>query len=104
MGDDSAYDVLIVSDLHMSSGYHRLTQTYNRLEDFFYDDEFGRFLDHFGRCKDRRWRLLILGDLIDFMQVPIRLDNGESAFWATDERSAVEKLVLVKKGHPGMFE
>lgn len=67
-------DVVIVSDLHLSAGYDPLTGRYDRTEDFFYDAAFARFLDNLllrAEVEHRKWRLVILGDMLDFLQVEV---------------------------------
>ena len=96
-------DVVIVSDLHLSAGYDPRTGTFDRNEDFFYDGAFARFLTHLrerAEREHRHWRLVILGDLFDFLQVELpgqrdALDSGESITLA--------KLRRVARGHPRFF-
>lgn len=71
---DEAYDLLVVSDLHLSEGRSSLTKKFSPNEDFFFDEEFGRFLHYYmdrmpERGAGRRWHLVINGDFLDFLQV-----------------------------------
>lgn len=66
------YDVLIVSDLHLSEGRNPATKKFSTNEDFFFDEEFARFLNyHQGQQRQggRKWHLIINGDFLDFLQV-----------------------------------
>jgi UDP-2,3-diacylglucosamine pyrophosphatase LpxH len=69
---DRDYNLLIVSDLHLSEGRHPQTKKFSRNEDFFFDEEFSRFLDyHQQHPQDngKPWHLIINGDFLDFLQV-----------------------------------
>lgn len=64
------YHLLIVSDLHLSEGRDENTHRISRNEDFFFDEEFTRFLDyHVKLDPNRKWHLIINGDFCDFLQV-----------------------------------
>ena len=39
-------ELIVVSDLHLSAGYNEETGRYSRNEDFFFDEEFKRFLEY----------------------------------------------------------
>jgi UDP-2,3-diacylglucosamine pyrophosphatase LpxH len=72
MAEAHQYDLLIVSDLHLSEGRNPQTGAISPLEDFLFDEEFARFLRYqikAGRNAGRRWHLIINGDFIDFLQV-----------------------------------
>lgn len=71
MTDEPRY-LLIVSDLHLSEGWDEDTKCLSRNEDFFFDTSFARFLAK--QADDAahggyRLRLIIPGDLVDFLQV-----------------------------------
>ena len=64
------YHLLIVSDLHLSEGRDERTHRLSRNEDFFFDEEFARFLNfHVHLDASRKWHLIINGDFLDFLQV-----------------------------------
>ena len=69
------HNILVVSDLHLSEGLDPKTGKTSRLEDFFRDDAFARFLRHHEEVKhqprfgDRPWLLILNGDVFDFLQV-----------------------------------
>jgi hypothetical protein len=44
MNPESQYDLLIVSDLHLSEGRLAETRRFSPREDFFFDEEFTRLL------------------------------------------------------------
>ena len=101
--NQNEYDVVVVSDLHMSTGYNARTGTFHRNEDFFYDGAFARFIDHLidrAATERRRWRMVIMGDFVDFLQV----DAPESSEAITSSATTVAKLDIVARGHPGVFE
>jgi len=112
------YDLLIVSDLHLSEGRHPATKKLSLNEDFFFDEEFARFLDfHVHRVPERppgkKWHLIINGDFLDFLQVtsiegappelsrdPDRPDYGLGCGAA----ETVFKLKIILDGHWLFFE
>ena len=64
--------LLIVSDLHLSEGEDPKTGCLSPLEDFLFDTAFRRFLStHAKSAADEgyRLRLIIAGDMVDFLQV-----------------------------------
>jgi len=65
------HNLLIVSDLHISEGFRPSSGKWSRNEDFLSDDSFAAFLQyHEGRRGDGLpWRLIIAGDVFDFLQV-----------------------------------
>lgn len=68
---DATHNLLIVSDLHLSEGFSIHNGKFSRLEDFFSDQPFADFLQHHldNPEEGRPWRLIIAGDLFDFLQV-----------------------------------
>ncbi len=101
---DDGRDIVILSDLHMAAGYDPDTGTFDRNEDFFYDAAFGRFLDHLTQrasSEGRSWRLVILGDVVDFLQV--EYDSSAEPELSAPE-VACRKLDVIARGHQGFFE
>lgn len=99
----SEFDVVVVSDLHLSAGYDARTGAFDRNEDFFYDGAFARFLASLrerAQREDRRWRLLILGDLFDFLQVDL---PGQADPLDTGDSITLAKLRAIARGHPRFF-
>jgi len=76
------YNLLVVSDLHLSEGLDPESGKFSRLEDFLFDDAFVRFLRYHEKVKaqprfgGRPWRLVINGDLFDFLQVVSLPEEG----------------------------
>ncbi|TET54063.1 MAG: hypothetical protein E3J64_02540 [Anaerolineales bacterium] len=76
------HNLLIVSDTHLSEGLDAKTAKFSRLEDFFYDDAFARFLKYHEEVRrqprfgGRPWLLVIAGDMFDFLQVVSLPEDG----------------------------
>lgn len=125
----SDYNFLFLSDLHLSEGFYPTTNKLSRNEDFFHDEAFARFLvyhidqsrtnathEHFRRP----WKVIINGDIFDFLQVTSKPLSREAYLQAvgerpltdsereyglgTSSRATVWKLGQIKKGHPLFFE
>jgi UDP-2,3-diacylglucosamine pyrophosphatase LpxH len=65
------YQIIVVSDLHLSDGWDPETKKLSRNEDFFFDLNFQRFLQHLAeQAKEGgfHYRLVINGDFADFLQ------------------------------------
>ncbi|MFH1648464.1 MAG: metallophosphoesterase [Patescibacteria group bacterium] len=65
------YQLIIISDLHLSEGWNPITKRLSRNEDFFFDLNFQRFLQHLAGKAERGgffYRLIINGDFVDFLQ------------------------------------
>src|SRR5438067_2384657 len=71
---DAAYDVLIVSDLHLRGGYNNPTAGL-----YHFDEEFADFLRFYRlhRASSRPWQLIIGGDFIEFCYVTDLPDPNE---------------------------
>jgi len=113
--------IVVVSDLHLSEGRHPDTRKLAPTEDFFFDEEFSRFLEGFYSGALEPIHLIINGDLFDFLQVPITreeidrsdhlkgLSEKEKAYICkygakTDEASTILKLEKIARGHPVFFD
>ncbi len=107
----------IVSDLHLAEGLDPRTLRYGRLEGFFYDEEFGSFLD---ACLDETGAepavLILNGDVFDFLsctRIPSPPERRDLGFEITSferkyglsstEQKAVWKLEQMMHGHRGFF-
>jgi UDP-2,3-diacylglucosamine pyrophosphatase LpxH len=128
-----SHNYLFISDLHLSEGILPETNKLSRNEDFFYDDAFARFLAyHVALSKDERapvhyhrkpWRLIINGDIFDFLQVtslPAEGDELERVMGerlhkdlssndrdyglGTSEAEIVWKVERIAAGHPLFFQ
>ena len=122
------HNLLIVSDLHLNEGFDPETGRTSRLEDFFRDDAFARFLRYHDTIKGqprfggRPWLLILNGDIFDFLQVvslpqeglPLRTVKGidqwseltanerEYGLGTTAGESAW-KLEQIARGHQDFF-
>ena len=63
-------DLIVISDLHLSEGHRKESEKYSPHEDFFFDEEFSRFLLYLEDHR-KRWKkhLVIAGDMFDFLQL-----------------------------------
>ncbi len=64
------YKIVIVSDLHLSEGWDE-NGYLQRNEDFFFDQNFKRFLEYLSEKGEEgkfSYRLVINGDFVDFLQ------------------------------------
>jgi UDP-2,3-diacylglucosamine pyrophosphatase LpxH len=69
--DNKQYQLIIVSDLHLSEGWDSVTRRLSRNEDFFFDSNFQRFLQcltHKAEKNGIYYKLIINGDFVDFLQ------------------------------------
>jgi len=106
MPPDEGHDFIIVSDLHMSSGYDPRVGAFHLQEDFFNDAAFARFLDNLcerAGKERRKWRLLILGDLFDFARVELSSLRTQDHH-DTSEKITLAKLNRIAAGHSEFFE
>ncbi|RPI65158.1 MAG: hypothetical protein EHM47_19030 [Ignavibacteriales bacterium] len=107
--------ILVISDLHMTSGKDPYTGVWSATEDFFWDNDFSRFLQFYGN--DSPSLLIINGDLFDFLQVLIFPDDDEKKQYnidaseinlkyglRTSESASVFQVDKIFKGHPVFFE
>ena len=112
-------ELIVISDLHLSVGYNDQTGRYSRNEDFFFDEEFKRFLEYLQKAKSPKKHLIIAGDLFDFLQVdgcktkeldekggvPFKITPKERKFGlGTEEDKTVWKLGVIAKGHNVFFQ
>ncbi len=116
---DAPDDLYIVTDLHLSMGRPPGSRHYKRLESFFYDAQFGRFVDHIladSRRRGRRATLLLGGDIFDFLtvtEVPGPAEAKRRGIVVTpalrrvglssSSRHATWKLERIIEGHPTFF-
>jgi len=113
--DATQFNLLVVSDLHLSEGMRPETRKYSTREDFFFDHEFARFLAYYQdphRWEGQRWHLVINGDFVDFLQVtsyddaPEELRRGSRHLgYGLDcgEQETVYKLGKIVEGHRELF-
>jgi UDP-2,3-diacylglucosamine pyrophosphatase LpxH len=99
--------IIVVSDFHLATGRDPRTGVVDREESFFHDEAFARFLDDLVRraaIEQRRFRLLILGDLLDFLRVRGASAVGDGDQPSTADRTTLAKLERIAAGHPRFFE
>ncbi|MCX7816744.1 MAG: metallophosphoesterase [Syntrophales bacterium] len=107
-------NIVVISDLHLSEGWKSSTGRISRLEDFFFDDAFERFLcwlNSEGRRLGVPWRLVIAGDMVDFLQIveiptdmDLKLRPSELEFGlGTSSDRTVWKLNVLMNGHDRFF-
>ena len=119
---NSTHNFLFVSDFHISEGRNPQTGLTHRNEDFFHDVAFAQFVTHYvteGDIQGKPWKLVLNGDLFDFLQVISLPDKDELADiigkrplteneqkygLGTSERVSVWKLKKIAEGHPLLFQ
>ena len=70
MSERDLYKLLIISDFHLSEGWDE-NGYLSRIEDFFFDMSFKRFLEHLSKKAEDGgfyFKLIVNGDLADFLQ------------------------------------
>ncbi len=93
---ESPQQVLVVSDLHIAAGRDEQTGKFNRRENFFADDAFGRFLRyHDPKSIDGDSLLVLNGDTFDFLRV-VRCPKTPDDF----QRWSLELAALGEKRDP----
>jgi UDP-2,3-diacylglucosamine pyrophosphatase LpxH len=116
MMEKPPYKLAVVSDLHLSEGWDE-DGYLQKKEDFFFDQNFKRFLEYLGEKAnegDFHYRLLINGDFVDFLQ--FTTPPGEKAIMGqpltkreqdvgpgTGEVKTLWKLDRLVKGHEVFF-
>ena len=130
------HNYLFVSDLHLGAGRDRQTGLISRLEDFLHDDSFAQFLAYYARLQAKGkekhgpdhfcakpWKLIINGDLFEFMQIISTPKKRSELEWVSDmapcddlswkerhfglgtrERETVWKLERIFEGHTLFFQ
>ena len=110
----SDHNILVISDLHLGEHLKPTTTSVSYLRRIArLERELETFLEHYTaeRLDGRPWRLVINGDMVDFMSVMIMPDGQQDADdeerqfgLAYGERQSTAKLDLVIARHPGIFE
>jgi UDP-2,3-diacylglucosamine pyrophosphatase LpxH len=114
MSRSDEFNIVIISDLHLSQGRNPVTKKFNLNEDFFFDEEFDRFLIYLEdesqrRC--RKWRLIIAGDMVDFLQITrlpenaqFELRRSEAVYGlGTHPNKTIWKMKVMMNGHWNFF-
>ncbi len=115
MSHSNEFNLVIISDLHLSEGRNPVTKKFNLNEDFFFDEEFDRFLVYLEAESQRRgkkWRLIIAGDMVDFLQITrppksaqFQLRGSETVYGlSTHPDKTIWKMKVVMEGHWVFFK
>ena len=82
----NAFNYLFVSDFHIAMGIDPQHKITNPREDFFYDEEFYRFLQWADQYQEggKKWELVFVGDCFDFLPVDLA--------WMREHSAAVNAL------------
>lgn len=110
MARSDEFNIVIISDLHLSEGRDPKTRKFNRNEDFFFDEEFDRFLNFLETDSERRgrkWHLIIAGDMVDFLQITRKPEkhgfkvrrSEEDYGLGTSPEKTVWKMKVMMNGH-----
>ena len=107
--------LLVISDLHLTTGLDPVTGQWSPTEDFFWDADFAEFLAYY--TDGNPTTLIINGDLVDFLQVlsipnpeervafDISPDELHPKYGLRDTEHAAEFLMVkVLNGHARFFE
>jgi UDP-2,3-diacylglucosamine pyrophosphatase LpxH len=108
------FNIAIISDLHLSEGRNPSSKKFNLNEDFFFDEEFERFLAYLESESERRgrkWRLIIAGDMVDFLQITrlpesaqFELRRSEAEYGlGTQPDKTIWKMKVMMEGHWNFF-
>jgi len=108
--EDQDLNIAVVSDMHLSQGWDLQTGRIHPLEDFFFDTSFARFLmwlDEESVQHRRKWRLVIAGDMVDFLQVVKLPDDDIFALrprerdygLGTSAEKTIWKMGVMIRGH-----
>lgn len=111
-----AYNTLVVSDLHLGEDLSPSATEANRLHIDIVERQLVEFLHHYARRREdgRPWRLIVNGDMVDFLAVCVfpdhpaflgmsaSLEDREFGFARTPPVAEV-KLGMVIERHPKVF-
>lgn len=113
MGTGRRFNYLVISDLHLQEADR---DPAGRI--FYFDQEFADFLRHYRLfyVDERKWKLIIAGDLIEFYRIPVRPSVDEKLlrsvtltstdrkfFPGTEPEKSVWKLELILRSHPQLL-
>jgi len=93
---------LVVSDFHLGRGKYQSNGHLNQLEDFYHDNKFKEFLDHYseGSYADGDIELIFNGDMLNLIQTDY---HGHYTVVITETVSTT-KLKTIIEGHPVFFK
>lgn len=114
-----AYNILIISDLHLGDDIKPQTKTGYLRHVIAFERELESFLLHYTdqRLNDRPWRLIVNGDMVDFLGICLLPQEGEVGpegapdvtpedhvyGLGTQPRAARAKMRRVLERHDGVF-
>ncbi|HLU64947.1 MAG TPA: hypothetical protein VKZ63_01645 [Kofleriaceae bacterium] len=116
--DADPYNTLVISDLHLGEDLSPAATEATRVHVSIVERQLLQFLRHYTRRREdgRPWRLVINGDLIDFLSIAIRPDHPEFSLLAVrptqDERehglhrtprTAIAAIEAVAERHAEVF-
>jgi UDP-2,3-diacylglucosamine pyrophosphatase LpxH len=112
-------DLYIFSDLHLGEGRSANTRRHSRMEAFFYDQEYSNLVDQIladRRARTSRARIILNGDIFDFLAVVVLPDARELRQWgfrlermehrlglAPTAQKSAWKMQRILRGHPLFF-
>src|SRR5512133_830266 len=91
--------LVLVSDLHLGAGTVPASWGAGFIDEFDGDEAFPAFLTWLRFEGPRPSRLVLLGDTLDFLRVPV-----PGALYARNDAEAVRQLDLIAAAHPRVFE
>ncbi len=99
--------IIVMSDLHLATGYDSCRGDVDFNEQFLHDEAFARLLDTLRSrflAENRRWRLLLLGDIFDFPRARMAVLRTQAG--RPDPPIDIDAVGLnrIAEGHPRVFE
>jgi UDP-2,3-diacylglucosamine pyrophosphatase LpxH len=91
--------LVLVSDLHLGGGASTAMYGPGFVDEFDGDEAFPAFLTSLRSAGVRPSRLVLLGDTLDFLRVPVA-----GALYARNDAEAVGQLERIAAAHPTVFE
>ena len=91
--------LVLVSDLHLGGGASTAMYGPGLVDEFDSDETFPAFLTSLRSDGVRPSRLVLLGDTLDFLRVPV-----PGALYARNDAEAVGQLERIAAAHPTVFE
>jgi len=94
--------LVLVSDLHLGGGPEAAAAGPGFADPFDQDDAFVQFLGYLRRREEGRpYRLVLLGDTLDFLRVPVT--GPRTGLYARDDAEAVGQLDRIHAAHRSVF-
>ncbi len=93
--------LVLLSDLHLGSGAEAAGWGPGFADEFDGDDAFPEFLAYLSTRDDPPDRLVLLGDTVDFLRVPV--SGSRAGLYARTDAEAVGQLDRVALAHPRVF-